>query len=246
MGFNLQVNSTDWSDGHMTRRCLQTYPSDKENIGVSTCTLNLADRIRENRIDVVGIQEVGKAYDAFVERLGPNYTSSYSGRSGIVWREETAGKGVQVTLVKKPSQIHSNLRSVDIVHFESNGILFLSVWLGHESSRKAAIERIAAYIPDPIMQKTRRVIIAMDSNDVPTKLKREHIQFNRFTLKVPDVNNNFYTCCEDSKYTYEGDYIFDSDKMGKSSFYGIPMDLRDKGMTQLMSDHLPILLETII
>ena len=119
-------------------------------------------------------------------------------------------------------------------------MLFLSIWLAHFSERVEAIEAL-----DPQLKKAcrvpARVMVAMDANDHQSTMKRREIRLFDHRLRLP-TQDTLRTCCEDSEYAYEGDYIYDSQH--SSIWRGIPDQL--EGATQLYSDHLPVMLSTMV
>jgi hypothetical protein len=79
---------------------------------------------------------------------------------------------------------------------------------------------------DPQLQKAcrvpARVMVAMDANDHQSIMKRREIRLFDHRLRLP-TQDTLRTCCEDSQYASEGDYIHDS--LHSSIWYGIPDQL---------------------
>ena len=236
IGVHLQSNLLEGSDGDMTLRCREHYPTDDK---VSTCTLNAAHMLAAKHVDVVGIQEAKNAIDRFHQTMSATrpYQMVRAGASAVLWNAVTMGSGVQIPL---DVSVHRNLRSVCAVYFPRHDLLFLSIWLDHFSERVEAIEAL-----NPQLKKTcrvpARVMVAMDANDSDATMKRREIRLFNKILQLP-TQDTLRTCCEDSTYAYEGDYIYDSQH--KSIWYGIPDQL--DGATQLYSDHLPVMLSTMV
>jgi hypothetical protein len=246
IGINLQQNRVNASDGVMTKRCLQSYPvSDTENEGVSSCTLGLARLLgKQRKIDIIGVQESGRAMSTILLEMGPEYRMTMGvGASAVIWKEQTMGVGTEIQSFPPASSIHPNLRSVSAVLF-SNGLLFVSIWLGHGHKRIATIQAIEPYLTQ-YHANIKRIVIATDSNDDRATLKDKEIKLCGHILRIPDQKERHLTCCEDTQYRYEGDYLFDSD-VQKTLYYGILPELVGNATTQLYSDHLPMLLKTTI
>jgi hypothetical protein len=89
------------------------------------------------------------------------------------------------------------------------------------------------------LENPKRIIITMDSNDFNGKYRTSSILLNGMILRHPGIP--LKTCCEDSSYSYYGDYILDSTTISPTQ-YGVPESV-DKD-TQYMSDHLPVMLIT--
>jgi hypothetical protein len=163
------------------------------------------------------------------------------------------------------------IRSCIIVYDLRFNIIYASIWLDHLGGGQRSLnlrvrcfeminKLIGAQIGDKLEErigrrrhpygKPPRIIIGGDFNDHNApKLYREEIPFDSFghdySIKVPNTGGDLHSCCH-SSYDLTSDYIFDKE-YSKAFWCGVPVNF-DKNtqekQSQLMSDHIPIVLET--
>ena len=226
LGLNIQRNRVKCSDGIITKKCRKRYPSTKgvDDTGMSLCTLNALRMLDVSVVDIVGFQELDNA-EAVVKRM-PGYSIISNGTCGVMYRKYLDAEFIKIkTKTKK-------IRSICAAYFPSLELLFLSVWLNHDNGKLQSLESI------PLKKslegrKVSRIIWTMDSNDYSgNELRnvslRQNVVPNRTGQRLCD---DLKSCCEDSDYTYVGDYIFDTHPELAVSCGMMPQD----GL--LMSDH---------
>ena len=85
----------------------------------------------------------------------------------------------------------------------------------------------------------KRVVVAMDSNDYTgAELRGTQVRLLGHQLQAAGP------CAEDSHY--EGVGVFDSSAERTVSCYVLPLPNGWTAMTQLMSDHLPVVVDTTV
>lgn len=261
LGFGIQADRIGGSsEDAQTSRCHEKYGKGKLDTGLPRCTQNAAQWLRELHPHVALIQESGKVTRAVAAVMGPDYRVQQDGASAVIYRLPGA---VPLTV----NHTDKRVRSVAGVYHQ--GIVYLSVWLGHLhdfAAHKAALASLATPLREALygVAAPRRLIVGMDSNDyqgtmVPAgKLPPGYsygdgtggdkaITIGKFRLRFP--GNAEQTCCTDSEYAYVGDYVLDSDVSGAQA-YGMRLPVNpDTGAVytaqdQYMSDHAPVVYDT--
>lgn len=216
--------------------------------------------MRNLGVDLLGVQEMRyNNAERFARFMGSNYKihcQNWNHRTGFngsacIWNSNTMPSVKPLTL----GNTHSQIRSASAIYIPSRELVFVCIWLGHNGKKKEAFESLdlqTALGGQPV----RRVILTTDSNDYDgSHLHGKPFRLLGFDMREPH-GNNLRSCCEDQHFTYVGDYIFDSHP-DLHTEYGIPrlpsrhdLDKKSKDKkqwtpkTQLMSDHLPVVLTT--
>ena len=184
------------------------------------------------------------------------WTTRWNG-SACLWNSNTFSR--YETLNIDENEAHEQVRSASAVYFPDEKLLFISAWLGHEEGKKIeALESLGHGLNGAVKGKNvGRIILTMDSNDE----RGEELGKRDITLTILEKTLGLHgdlcnSCCEDYNFQWVGDFIFDSCKSSEVLTYGIP-DLPSRSeldpkysaekiqwtrSTQLMSDHLPILM----
>jgi len=211
-------------------------------------------------VDLLGVQEMKYANaKRFARRMGSEYKcycQNWSHSTGLdgsacIWNSNTMHSVQPLTL----GNTHSHIRSASAIYIPNIELVFVCIWLGHNGNKKEAFESLdlqTALAGQPV----RRVVLTTDSNDANgAHLHGRSFRLLGFDMREPH-NNNLRSCCEGVNFTYMGDYVFDSHPELHTE-YGIPslpsrheLDKKIKDnkqwtpTTQLMSDHLPVVLKT--
>lgn len=247
LAFGIQKNEIyKTSERVMVERCKREFPpnGDSDIHNLSACTRNAANQILFDFFngfpDIIGIQEAYgpsmKALLTYIQNLSSYDNTKYilSGEEtcSIIYNELTMGQGESFFVFSK----YKGLRCGNAVYFDNSKLLVLNLWFEHNINIKKVIEglKLTQYSLQP-----RRIIITTDSNDHYGKYEKIYLHLLNLTLKHPGKPNK--TCCEGSNYKFVGDYIFDSD-VDRANFYGIPTSVNKN--KQLMSDHLPVILDS--
>ena len=253
LAFGVQKNKLyETSERVMVKRCKDTYKKYDvwydSDAKLSQCTHNagvaMVQRFfpKELTVDVVGIQEASAKFMVPLVQLMQSKINSKRAQFVIVGKKTCCTIYNRITMgnaesFELKSQVEG-LRCGQAIFFPKSELLFLNLWFDHDKNIKKIIENL-------IFQKDfkpTRIIVTMDSNDYTGKYKDIVIEILGLTLMHPGKPEQ--TCCDDSGYTYFGDYILDSDQDNRMNYYGVPLNL--DGPSQLMSDHLPVMLSSVL
>lgn len=220
-------------------------------------------------VDLLGVQEM--LYDnteKFRQFLGEDDYGGYcqewktkKNGSACFWYKPKFSEATPINILEENVDPHmkpKQVRSASAVYFPGHKILFLNAWLDHnkERKKKEALQSLGAALENPPKEnEIDRIILAMDANDDDgTELEKEEIKILGKTLSLR--GQLCHSCCEDENFIWRSDFIFDSCSPSQVLSYGIP-DLPSRSeldknfplettkwtpKTQLMSDHLPILM----
>ena len=245
LGFSIQRNDSrkKCSEQPMVLRCQKTYGSGPLQHGLAPCTRNAADGMlsffQPRQPDLIGLQESDAQSTTNLVRYLQKFASQpvefrRIGREvcSIIYNRLTMGPGHPFFLTAP------GLRGGCGVYFPKRNLIFHSLWLDHGTDLHQLLRQFK--LPHGVTAGFR-VVVALDSNDDQTWFGRgSGLQIYGVTVQHPGSAPD-RTCCEDSGYTYPGDYILDSQPW-RTLEYGVPSSLDPQ--TQLMSDHLPVILRS--
>ena len=250
-------NELQGSEKTFVKKCQDKYlsfsvtPANK----LSDCTQNAADFLIKSRFSIFGLQEVNKTYlntlTSYIQKhtnsnyqfiIGPEYFAPNTNLIVTGYNEAITGKGISLS-----SNLYLNNakgipeRPMQIIWFAKIGVIFINLHAPHNIDLHKAIQ----YNIDLVHESTqvegidsvRRVIMVGDFNDDHITLTNK--SFSAFGKVMKKENVDLKSCCDDTDYAYEGDYIFDSEY--SHSYYGFPKDY-DSDNPPLMSDHHPVVL----
>ena len=258
MAFHIQSNRLGGSEKAMVARCKSAFGN------AINCTRVAASSFVDCKADIICLQEavkdgVKQLLDQLHQLSSTRYSYTMCNSAAIIYNEALNARRVG----KRIAYDERGVR--DFVAIQVGQIVYASVWLGHLGKiahYKRAFTTVGHAL-EGVVDYTR-IIVGMDSNDCRGLLARRPvpIRIGQHRMHLSPHAFDLHTCCEDSDYTYPGDYIMDSDrrilnvprdKYNIGSLYGIPsgaLPKRRYGInevrkvrnkhSQLMSDHLPV------
>ena len=242
LGTHIQLNQVKGSEAPMVSKCHLKYGSDLHVCGLSQCSFNAADFIKEQDCDLIGLQEcVNSSMDTFLEIINSgNRQYEILGEDSVRILYDVNKVGNGYILSDPDHHILEPSRKMLVVWFPTCSVLMVNLHAPHDFDSKNEIERAFAQVGiDNFIDTTKikRIIVTGDFNDSYRK-PLENLEFVNRSLKQHKTSDNrkLYTCCDDADYKWMGDYIFDSE-YSRNGYYGIPEGY-DK---ELMSDHHPVI-----
>lgn len=247
---NVQNNIVTGSEAIAVTNCQRTHPqnngwsvspnamlnSNYNQRNLSQCTLNAVTWIASRNPDLVGIQEsvptyLGNICSQISEKSGKEYQSIGSGSVQFIYNRLHLGEGV---LLSEPNlHIIEENRLMIVVWFPKIKLLAINLHAPHNVDLGESITNTFETVSISI--KPDRIIMTGDFND---GYRSPLTELNLIGKVLRQHGEPSKTCCLDTNFRFQGDYIFDSDYT-KDGFYGVPNSV----YALPMSDHLPVVFE---
>ena len=243
LAYNAQINFASGTEKKFVEAC-QRQPGGNgiiKETGFSVCSTRALQWIKDQRADLVGLQEVNTSLVPDLRRFfqGDLKLSIYES-VGFLYRESTMG--LPTVLSKGGTIGQGSFRYFYVLWFPRPRTLAVVLHADHGINLKNEIEIKVNGALEPHIESIRpqRILCMGDFNDAGGKLSE--LKLLGLTLRQHRWREPFLTCCYD-KFLYRGDYIFDTRYREEAFYYA--GDLKPQAAEPLMSDHRPVTLRDI-
>lgn len=252
LGYQVMNNTISGSEAALVKQCQIKYDGGWSNIGLSKCTQNAADLIKD--YNLFGLQEVHYTYVKLLEDYLRKQNTNFkfvNSRTGLVVGYDSSIYGNAILITPDDYVFGENkndLRGMMAVYFPSNKTLIINLHAPHYIDLVEQLNMNFEYIGQLFYKRypydDPRILVTGDFNDyngslIEPSLKGKLKMLGKsLKLHVKGKSDTPKSCCMDSNYKFVGDYIFDSDQ--NLSYFGFPLGyLRHE---PFMSDHDPVVL----